>query len=370
MRSLTRCVHFPAAPGDPHRPVATPIYQTATFAQPGALACGPYDYSRSGNPTRAVLEEQLARLEGGRQAFAVSSGMAALALLLRLQQGHVLAGQDLYGGTHRLLGRHDASFVDFRDLDSVRACIRPDTWLLLVESPTNPLLHRADLAALAKLAHRHVCLLAVDNSLMSPLRQTPLALGADIVVHSATKFLGGHADLTAGALIVREQGLAERIAWLQNAEGCGLGPFDCFLLLRGLKTLGVRIRAQDQSARRIEALLRRHPAVSRVHAAGGSVLSFETGSVQCSQRVVEATRLFTIAVSFGSVGSTISLPCAMSHASIPPEQRVLPEDLVRLSVGIEDPSDLEEDLVAALGTSRRPQSSEVLAQPIRPAMGS
>lgn len=356
MKPLTACVR--TAP-NALAATATPIVQTATFAQPGALEPGPFDYSRSGNPTRAVLEEQLARLDGALASFATGSGMAAIDLVLRGVEGHVLAGADGYGGTHRLLGTRDVDFVDFSDLAAVRAALRPDTGLLLVESPTNPLQHVADLGALAELARAHGALLAVDNSLMGPLLQCPIELGADLVVHSATKFLGGHGDLTAGVVSTGRQDLAEQLAWWQNATGCALAPFPAFLLLRGLKTLGVRQRAQGETARRIEELLRRHPAVRTVHAptgpiharqarGAGSVLSFETGSVERSRRVIDGLRLASICVSFGSVATTVSLPCAMSHASIPVEERRLAPDLVRLSVGLEDPADLLADLARAL----------------------
>jgi cysteine-S-conjugate beta-lyase len=375
-RRLTQCVHFRPCPDDPFHANSTPIYQTATFAQESATSFGPYDYSRSGNPTRAVLEEQLARLESAERAFAFSSGMSALTALTCLVPagGHILAGDDLYGGTYRLLERVAprsglrASFADATDLERFAAAFEPQTRLVLVETPTNPLQRIADLRELAKLAHERGALLAVDNSLMSPYLQRPLELGADVVVHSATKHLSGHGDVTAGALAVRDEVLAGDLAFLQNAEGSALGPFDSWLLLRGMKTLGLRLEHQQRSALALARFLELHPLVERVHypalaghpgrelhlrqaSGGGSVISFETGSSELSRALVEAARLFTISVSFGSVGSLISLPCRMSHSSIPAQvrqERALPDDLVRLSIGIEDVEDLLADLERAL----------------------
>lgn len=386
MKPATELVRHRRIPGEPYGPIATPLYQTATFAQPGAREAGSYDYSRSGNPTRAALEEQIARLEGATRALAYGSGLAALAAVVRLAApgGEVLAGDDLYGGTDRLLSgilpelgistRH----VDITRPQAVQEAIGSHTRLLLVETPTNPLLRVADLAALAKICHQRDVLLAVDGSLMTPWLQQPLDLGADIVVHSATKGLGGHSDLTAGVVALRDAALAERLAFRQNAEGTALAPFDSWLLLRGLKTLGVRVDRQEATARRIAAFLAEQPAVTRLHyparpdhpghalqrrqARGfGPVVSFETGSVAGSAALVDALELFPVAVSFGGVGSTASLPCRMSHASIPAsvrQARHLPEDLVRLSIGLEDPDDLIADLERALDTAHaRPRQA-------------
>jgi cystathionine beta-lyase len=379
MKIATRLARFQAAPGDPWSATAPPLYQTATFAQESALAAGPYDYSRSGNPTRRLLEERIADLEGAPRALAYASGLAALAAVVRVaaRGGEVLAGDDLYGGTYRLLSRLLGAqgvrvrHVDTTDLAAVAAVLGPGTRLVLVETPTNPLLRIADLRALAALAHAAGALLAVDNSLLSPYWQRPLELGADLVVHSATKCLAGHGDLTAGVVAVADEALAGELAFAQNAEGTALAPFEAWLLLRGMKTLALRLDRQEANARRVAELLAAHPAVRRVHypglaehpghtlqrsqAAGfGGVVSFETGSVEVSRRIAEATRLFTIAVSFGSVGSLISLPCRMSHASIPlavRQTRELPEDLVRLALGIEDGGDLVEDLERALAAA-------------------
>jgi cystathionine beta-lyase len=376
MRPDTELVRFDACPEDPFRPTSTPIYQTATFEQSSALDFGRYDYTRSGNPTRAVLEEQLARLEGGGRAFAFTSGMAALATLVRLLPAgsHVVAGDDVYGGTHRLLEHIapragiETSYARTTSVASFERALRPETRLVLVESPTNPLLEIADLVAIGALAHRHGAILAVDSSLMSPWLQRPLELGADVVVHSATKFLCGHADTMAGALVVRDEGLARELAFAQNAEGTALAPFDCWLLLRGMKTLGVRLERAQRTALVVARFLEAHAAVEDVLYPGieahpgrelhlrqargpGSVLSFRTGDPELSRLVVESLRHFTLAVSFGSIASTASLPCRMSHRAIPEDVRAargLTNDLIRLSIGLEDERDLVEDLAAAL----------------------
>ena len=379
MKFASRLVSFDPAPGDRYRPVATPIYQTATFEQECADEFGEYDYSRSGNPTRTVLEKHLATLENGTRGFCFSSGMAAVASVTRLLRSgdEILADSDLYGGTCRLFTKVlertgiSARYADARDLDNFEANITPGTRLIYVESPTNPLLRVLDLRRLAELAHTNGALLCVDNSTMSPYLQNPLDLGADIVLHSATKFLGGHHDLTAGVVVVRDEALGDQFGFAQNAEGTALGPFDCFLLLRGLKTLKLRVDCQQKTAGAIARFLSEHRAVQRVYFPGlagspsyelqraqargaGSVLSFTTGSVEASKAIAEATNLFRITVSFGCVNSSVSLPGNMSHASVPPEvaaQRDLPRDLVRLSVGIEDEADLIEDLDQALRTA-------------------
>jgi cysteine-S-conjugate beta-lyase len=358
MHPATELVRFDAAPGDPNAPCTTPIYQTATFAQPDPLLGGEYDYTRSGNPTRSVLETQLAKLEGATRAFSFTTGMAALSLLTRLVPagGRILCGDDIYGGTWRLLERIvgpsgiQVTSVDPANLDLLESELGLGADLLILETPSNPRLRTCDVRAVATRCRAHGCRLAVDNSLLTPLRQRPLALGADIVMHSATKFLGGHADLSAGVLAVNDPQLAERIGFLQNAEGTALAPFDAWLLLRGLKTLHLRLAQQELNAQALAEVLRAHPLVSRTRTAG-SLVCFETGSVETSAAILRALDCFTIAVSFGSTASTASLPCRMSHASIPAEERRardLPEDLVRLSAGIEFTDDLVQDLRAAL----------------------
>ena len=375
MKSSTRCVHLEAN-GDPYGAISPPIYQTATFRQESASEFGEYDYTRTANPTRQLLEQQLAALEGGAYACAFASGMAAITALTRtLEIGdHIIAGNDLYGGTVRLLDQVLArsgiyiSYIDATDLDEVRASLTARTKLVLIETPSNPLLRIADIKALAELAHSVGALLVVDNSMLSPCFQQPLAVGANVVIHSATKFLCGHSDVTAGALITSDPTLHQKIAFQQNAEGAGLSPFDSWLLLRGMKTLCLRAERQNASARAIAQFLFEHPAVEHVYYPGlnahaghqlhraqavgdGAVISFETGDANFSQRVVSSTKLFTIAVSFGSVNSVISVPHAMSHASIPASLKqslAPPRDLVRLSIGIEDVDDLITDLDQAL----------------------
>jgi len=382
MKFASKLVSFDVAPGDPFRPMATPIYQTATFEQEEATAFGPYDYSRSGNPTRTVLEEQIAGLENGTRGFCFSSGMAAITCVTRLLKtgDEILADSDLYGGTCRLFTRVldrtgiTARYADACDIEAFAAQINDRTKLVYLESPTNPLLRVVDIWQIADLAHAVGALLAVDSSTMSPYLQNPMDLGADIVLHSATKFLCGHSDVTAGVIVVRNDELAKQIYFLQNAEGSALGPFDAFLFLRGLKTLKLRMDAQQKNAQAIAEWLEAHPQVTAVNYPGlasspgyllqhrqargaGAVLSFTTGSAEASRIIVEATRMFSICVSFGSINSTISLPGCMSHASVPPEVgelRDLPGDLVRISVGIEDAGDLIADLGQAFAAAFSP----------------
>ncbi|KAJ8570426.1 hypothetical protein K7X08_037398 [Anisodus acutangulus] len=367
---------------DPYGALSTPLYQTSTFKQvslkPSATENGQYDYTRSGNPTRDVLEKLLAELEKADRAFCFTSGMAALAAVTRLVQAgeEIVAGDDIYGGSDRLLSKVVPKAgivvkrVDCTNLDEVASVIKPLTKLVWLESPTNPRQQICDIRKIAKMAHAHGALVLVDNSIMSPVLSHPLELGADIVMHSATKFVSGHSDLMAGVLAVRGESLAKEVYFLQNAEGAGLAPFDCWLCLRGIKTMALRVEKQQANAQKIAEFLSSHPRVKKVNYAGlpdhpgrslhfsqakgaGSVLSFLTGSLALSKHVAEATKYFNITVSFGSVKSLISLPCFMSHASIPVEVREargLTEDLVRISVGIEDVNDLIDDLNYALKT--------------------
>lgn len=383
MNIRTRLVAFEQCPGDPHRPVATPIYQTATFEQESALEFGKYDYSRSGNPTRSVVESLVAELEGGAGArsFAFASGLAALSAVTRLVRPgeEIVASDDLYGGTYRLLSRIleptgvIVKYADLTDPNAAAEAIGPRTKLVHCESPTNPLQRVCDIRLLAGLAHARGAKLSVDATAMSPYLLRPLELGADISVHSATKYLSGHSDVTAGVVTTRDTAIAERVYLTQNGEGSALGPFDSYLLARGIKTLALRLDAQQASAQRVAEFLRTHGAVERVFYVGlddhdghvtharqargaGTVVSFTTGSVEVSQRIVEGLRLFPITVSFGGVGSSASLPCRMSHASIPAavrEARALPEDLIRLSIGIEHADDLVEDLKQSIAAATR-----------------
>jgi len=377
MKTSTRCVQLGRG-ADSHGAIVPPIYQTATFEQPSATEFGDFDYSRSGNPTRTLLEQQLADLEAAKYACAFASGMAAITALTRIVRPgeEIIAGDDLYGGTVRLLDRlasHQNIAVRYLDTTcaaTVAKALTPRTRLVLIETPSNPLFRISDLVELGQITRNAGTLLAVDNSMLSPVLQRPLTIGADIVIHSATKFLCGHSDVTAGAVITNQKDLHEQIAFQQNAEGAGLSPFESWLLLRGLKTLSLRVERQNLSATKIAQFLASHPLVTKVFYPGlethpgyqihrrqsdgdGAVVSFTTGDPTYSVRVTQAARLFRIAVSFGSVGSTISLPCRMSHASIPAALRgqlAPPEDLIRLSVGIEDVDDLIEDLEAALKT--------------------
>ncbi|KAL1075550.1 hypothetical protein V6Z11_D11G370800 [Gossypium hirsutum] len=363
---------------DPYGAMSTPLYQTATFKQPSATENGPYDYTRSGNPTRDVLERLLAKLEKADRAFCFTSGMAALSAVANLvgTGQEIVAGDDIYGGSDRLLSQVTprsgvvVKRVNTSDLSEVAKVIGPKTKLVWLESPTNPRQQIADIRRIAEMAHTHGAILLVDNSIMTPVLSRPLELGADIVMHSATKFIAGHSDLMAGVLAVKGESLAKELYFLQNAVGSGLAPFDCWVCLRGIKTMALRVEKQQENAQKIAEFLSSHPRVKKVNYAGlpnhlgrdlhysqakgaGSVLSFLTGSLALSKHVVETTKYFSITVSFGSVKSLISLPCFMSHASIPSavrEARGLTEDLVRLSVGIEDVEDLIADLDNALRT--------------------
>ncbi len=381
MKFATRLLTFDPAPGDQFTPANTPIYQTATFRQEDATVFGEYDYSRSGNPTRAVVEKQIAALESGTRGFCFSTGLAAITAVTRLLSPgeEILACDDLYGGTYRLFSRIlanrgiDVRYVDFTNLDAVAAAIDSKTRLIYLESPTNPLLQIIDIAAVSEVAHRAGALVCVDNSTMSPYLQRPLELGADIVLHSATKFLCGHSDVMAGAVVVAGEELGQELYLIQNGEGAGLSPFDSYLLLRGTKTLSLRLDRQQSNARAIAEMLDAHPAVDRVYYPGlanqrqltihraqasgdGAVLSFVTGDPEFSRSVVETTKLFAITVSFGGVNSTISLPNYMSHASIPAhlrQQKCIPADLVRISVGAEHVDDLIDDLSQAFEIATR-----------------
>ena len=389
LKFSTRLLQFEAAPGDRCAPANTPIYQTATFRQQDATEFGEYDYSRSGNPTRDVVERQIAALESGTRGFCFSTGLAAITAVTRLLRPgeKILACDDLYGGTYRLFSRIlatrgiDVQYLDFADLDAVADAIDGDTKLVYFETPTNPLMEIVDIAAVAEVAHRASAIVCVDNTTLSPYLQRPLELGADIVVHSATKFLCGHSDVMAGAVVVHDGELAEQLYLIQNGEGAVLSPFDSYLLLRGMKTLSLRLDRQQANAGAIAEFLLAQSGVELVYYPGlakgrelqvhrsqasgdGAVISFTTGNAELSRAIVEATKLFAIAVSFGGVNSTISLPNYMSHASIPlhlRQQKSIPADLVRVSVGAEDVEDLIEDLQAAFEIARCSCASQAAA---------
>jgi len=353
----------------------TPIYQTSTFAQK-RVGEAEYDYARTANPTRTALQQCVAALEGGKHGLAFASGMAAIDTVLRLLRpgDHILASNDVYGGTYRIFKRVyaiygiHASFVEMGDLDNVRAALQPNTRLVWVETPTNPLLKIADIAALAELVRSHAARpwLVVDNTFASPYLQQPLLLGADIVVHSATKYLGGHSDVVNGVIVLNDDALHAQLKFLQNAVGAVPGPFDCFLVLRGIKTLPLRMERHSANAQRIAEWLAAHPAVSRVfypglpdhpghatarrqmRAFGGMVSFVVKGGAAVARQVVERTRLFTLAESLGGVESLIEVPAAMTHASVADSPLAVDPALIRLSVGIEDVDDLIDDLAQAL----------------------
>jgi len=373
----TLAIHAGQEPDPGTGSVVVPIYQTSTYKQDGVGGLrGGYEYSRSANPTRTALETCLAALEAGSRGLAFASGLAAEDCLLHaaLQPGdHVLVPDDAYGGTFRLFAgvlsrwglRYDA--VPLSDLDAVRAAVRPDTAMIWAETPTNPLLAIADIAGLATLAREHGALLVVDNTFASPYLQQPLTLGADVVVHSTTKYLGGHSDVVGGALVFNDGDLADALIFHQNAMGGVPGPFDCWLVLRGVKTLGVRMDRHCVNAERIVAMLTSHPAVDRVLYPGlpdhpghqvaakqmrgyGGMVSFTLrGGEQAALAVCERTGVFTLGESLGGVESLIEHPHRMTHASVAGSELEVPGDLVRLSVGIESADDLIADLNQALG---------------------
>ncbi|MFB3739549.1 MAG: cystathionine gamma-synthase [Candidatus Velamenicoccus archaeovorus] len=374
MRFETRAIHAGQEPEAVVGAVNVPIYQTSTYAQPDVGKPKRYDYARGGNPTREALQTALASLEGGRHGLSFGSGMAAEAtLLLTLSPGdHVLLPNDVYGGTYRLLARVlsrwglDFDVADMTDLEALRASVRPTTRVVWVETPTNPLMKVIDIAAVAEVAHAAGARCVVDNTFATPYLQRPLELGADVVVHSVTKYVGGHSDLVGGAVITGDDDLADQLRFLQNAVGAVPGPMDCYLALRGLKSLAARMEAHCRGASAIARFLAGHPKVTAVHYPGleshpghgiagkqmrdfGGMLSFQVGSQEEAVRVARSTRLFFLAESLGGVESLIEVPGPMTHASVAGSPVEVPGDLIRLSVGIEHPDDLIEDLRQALG---------------------
>ncbi len=374
----TRAIHAGQRPDPTTGAIMTPVYLTSTFVQEEPAKTKGYDYSRTVNPTRTALEENLASLENGRYGRCFSSGMGAINCLMNLLQtgDHVIASNDLYGGTYRLFTTLyekfglTFSFVDSSDPESVAQAFRPSTRLLYLETPTNPLLRLSDIETLAAMAHeRPGVLVAVDNTFATPYLQTPLDLGADVVVHSLTKYLGGHSDVVGGALIVNDEELAEKLHHYQNTVGSTPGAMDCFLVLRGTKTLHVRMERHCDNAERIASWLLEHPKVAKVHYPGlpshpqyelarkqmrraGGMISLELeGGLEDGREFATRTMLFSLAESLGGVESLVDHPASMTHASIPREERErtgLEDGLVRLSVGIEDADDLIADLDQAL----------------------
>ena len=374
MRFETAAVHAGQDPEPVYGSVNVPIYQTATYAQEEVGKPKVWDYARGGNPTRAAFEAALAALEGGERCFAFASGMAAEAtLLLTLRPGdHVLLADDVYGGTYRLLSKVLAPWglafdtCDMTDLSSVRDALRAETRFVWVETPSNPLLKIVDIAAVSAAAHATGSKVVVDNTFATPAAQRPLARGADVVVHSVTKYIGGHSDLIGGALVTSDAELIEPVAFLVNAVGAVPGPMDSYLALRGLKTLAMRMERHSASAAAIAAFLDAHPKVNQVYYPGlpghpghdvaarqmrgfGGIVSFTVGSATEALRVARSTELFFLAESLGGVESLIEVPGPMTHASVAGSRLEVPPELIRLSVGVEHPDDLIEDLRRALG---------------------
>jgi len=372
----TDAIHVGQEPDPATGAIIVPIYQTSTYVQVELGKHKGYEYSRTGNPTRSALERNLAALEGGSYGFTFASGMAAIHAVAGLLKAgdHVLAGRNLYGGTFRLFERVLKDFglhfgyADTRRPEEVECALRPETRLLFIETPTNPVMEITDIYGVAALAHCHGVLVAVDNTFMSPYFQRPLNLGADIVVHSTTKYLNGHSDGVGGAVIVRDVDLAGKIRFLQNAVGAVLGPFDSWLVLRGVKTLAVRMRQHNENGLAVAKHLEKHPKVRKVHYPGlpshpqhelairqmtgfGGMLSFETGSLENARALLKGVRLCSLAESLGGVETLISHPASMTHASVPAEERDrlgITDGLVRISVGIEEVEDIIADLDEAL----------------------
>ena len=374
----TRSIHAGQEPDPATGAVTVPIYQTSTYAQEALGRNKGFEYARTHNATRSALEGCLASLEGGRHGLCFASGLAALSTLMQtLSAGdHVVAGDNLYGGSYRLFERVYRrlglafTFVPSADLTAIEAAIRPETRMVFLETPTNPMMQLTDIAAVAKMTRARGIATVVDNTFMTPYFQRPLELGADIVHHSVTKYLNGHSDMVGGALVTSDDARAESLRFLQNAAGAVPGPMDCWLALRGLKTLAVRMRRHEENARELAAFLATHSGVSAVHYPGldrhpqhdlarrqasgfGGMISFVPGdgSLEAGRQVFDRFRLFTRAESLGGVESLVCHPASMTHASVPREARLaigFADGLLRLSVGIEDVADLKADLSAAL----------------------
>ncbi len=374
MRFETAAIHAGQDPDAPYGAVNVPIYQTSTYAQPSVGKPKVFDYARGGNPTRAAFQTALAALEGGERAFAFGSGMAAeTTLLLSLRPGdHVVLPDDVYGGTYRLLSSVlepwglAYSIVDLTDLEELRDALREETRVVWLETPSNPMLRILDVAAIAEVAHEAGARVVVDNTFATPALQRPLELGADAVVHSVTKYIGGHSDLIGGAVVTSDPEWIERLGFLANAVGAVPGPMDCYLGLRGLKTLALRMAKHSENAGAIASWLGSHPKVRRVYYPGleshpghdvasrqmssfGGIVSFDAVSAEEAIAIAERAELFFLAESLGGVESLIEVPGPMTHASVAGSPCEVPAQLVRLSVGIEHVDDLIADLSQALG---------------------
>lgn len=379
MKPATKFIHAGMVPDPSTGAIMTPIYQTSTYVQEAPAVNKGYEYARSQNPTRKALEDAYAIIENGNYALAFSSGVAATDAVIKLLHpgDEVICANDMYGGTYRLFTKVFEKFgikfnyTDTTNTDNVKNAVTGKTKLIWLETPTNPLMNVSDIAGIAAIAKAKNILLAVDNTFASPALQNPLDLGADIVMHSATKYLGGHSDVIQGALMMNDKDLREKLYFIQKSCGAVPGPMDCFFVLRGIKTLGVRMKAHCENGKIIANWLRKHPKVGKVFWPGfedhpgyavakkqmkdfGGMISFElkNDSVEEAKRVLSSTHLFSLAESLGGVESMINHPASMTHASIPREERIkngLHDSLIRLSVGIEDPDDLIEDLSKAIG---------------------
>lgn len=379
MKTGTKFIHAGAEPDPTTGAIMTPIYQTSTYVQEAPATHKGYEYARSQNPTRTALETAYAAIENGKFGLAFSSGVAATDAVIKLLNpgDEVICGADMYGGTYRLFSKIFQRFgitfhyVDMQDVKNITAVINGRTKLVWAETPTNPLMNICDIEAIAAITKSKNILLCVDNTFASPYLQNPLDKGADIVMHSATKYLGGHSDVIQGALMMNDQKLRDDLYFIQKSCGAVPGPMDCFLVLRGIKTLHLRMQRHSENGRRIAAWLRQHPKVAKVYWPGfedhpsyavakaqmrdfGGMISFElkNDSVEEAKRVLSSTHLFSLAESLGGVESLINHPASMTHASIPREERIkngLSDSLIRLSVGVEDAEDLIEDLQQAIG---------------------
>ncbi|MEO0001794.1 MAG: hypothetical protein RL766_1840 [Bacteroidota bacterium] len=378
MKKATQFIHAGAHPDPSTGAIMTPIFQTSTYVQEAPGVHKGYEYARSQNPTRTALEEALAVIEGGQFGLAFSSGVAATDAVIKLLKpgDEVICGNDMYGGTYRLFSKIFLKFgivfhyVDMTDLKNVAAAVTPATRLIWAETPTNPLMNIADIKGLASIAKANNILLCVDNTFASPALQNPLSLGADIVMHSATKYLSGHSDVIQGALVINDKALRDELYFIQKSCGAVPGPMDCFLVLRGIKTLGIRMERHSLNGEKIAHFLKAHPAVKKVYWPGfsdhpgheiaksqmlgfGGMISFElkNDTMEAAWKVLSSTKLFSLAESLGGVESLINHPASMTHASIPREERIkngLSDTLIRLSVGIEDADDLIADLEQAM----------------------
>jgi cystathionine beta-lyase/cystathionine gamma-synthase len=372
----TRAVHAGQVPDPLAGAVMTPIYQTSTYVQAGLGKHKGYEYARTHNPTRQALERNVASLEGGAHGFAFGSGLAALDAVLKLLKAgdHVVSGENVYGGSHRLMDRIYShfgiafTFVDSRDIRNVERALRPATRMVYCETPTNPMMQLTDLAAVGDLTRAHGHLFVVDNTFATPMFQRPLEYGADLILHSTTKYLNGHSDMVGGLLVTARDDLAERLAFIQNSSGAVPGPMDCWLALRGTKTLPLRMRQHDANGRIVATWLSERKDIEKIYYPGlpshpqhdlarrqmsgfGGMISIDVGDPERARRIVERTRIFALAESLGGVESLIGHPASMTHASVPPAMREamgLTDSLLRLSCGIEDSEDLLKDLDQAL----------------------